>query len=199
MSLLLALVLVVLLVVLTSRQCRERLRLRVLAEVDELTGLSNRRAWQESLREEMRRSQQHGAPFFLAICDIDHFKRVNDRFGHDVGDEALRTFARAGLSALRNDDVFARFGSQEFVILVSGAASAASPAFGRMAYQLRQTTVPGMPEDEHLTFSMGAAAWQPSMTEAALFQAADQALYRAKQSGRARFEIADTGGPSVNP
>jgi diguanylate cyclase (GGDEF)-like protein len=190
LSLLLACLLLALLAWHALRQRRERLRLRMLAEVDELTGLPNRRALQESLRQDVLRAKVRGEPFCLAICDIDHFKRVNDRFGHDVGDEALRCFAQAGRTALRSGDTFGRYGGEEFLILMRGSTAAAAPAFERLASLLRQTPVPGMPEDERLSFSMGVASWQPETSEAALIQAADQALYRAKAAGRARFEIA---------
>lgn len=191
LSLLLACLLVALLVWHALRQRRERLRLRMLAEVDELTGLPNRRALQESLRQDILRAGVRGEPFCLAVCDIDHFKRVNDRFGHDVGDEALRCFAQAGRSALRSGDTFGRYGGEEFLILMRGSTAAAAPAFERLAGLLRQKPVPGMPDDERLSFSMGVAGWRPGVSEAALIQAADQALYRAKAAGRARVEIAD--------
>jgi len=190
LSLLLACVLVGLLSWHAAKQRHERKRLRMLAEVDELTGLPNRRALQESLRQDLLRAKVRNEPFCLAVCDIDHFKRVNDRFGHDIGDEALRCFAQAGRTALRGGDTFGRFGGEEFLILMRGTVVAAAPAFERMAGLLRQTRVPGMPEDERLSFSMGVAAWRPGLSEAALIHAADQALYRAKGAGRARFEIA---------
>ncbi|HEY9109109.1 MAG TPA: GGDEF domain-containing protein [Roseateles sp.] len=190
LSLLLACALLGLLSWHAARQRHERKRLRMLAEVDELTGLPNRRALQESLRQDLLRAKVRNEPFCLAICDIDHFKRVNDRFGHDVGDAALRCFAQAGRTALRSGDTFGRYGGEEFLILMRGTTVAAAPAFERLAGLLRQTPVPGMPEEERLSFSMGVAAWRPELSEAALIQAADQALYRAKGAGRARFEIA---------
>jgi diguanylate cyclase (GGDEF)-like protein len=171
-------------------QRRERQRLRTLAEVDELTQLPNRRAILETLRLEIQRASALSVSLSVAICDIDHFKSVNDHFGHDVGDEALRCFAQAGHEALRRGDALGRLGGEEFLIILPTTLPAhASAMFERLCARLRQTPVRGMPPDERLTFSMGVAAWRPGLGADEVLHEADQALYRAKRTGRDRVEV----------
>jgi len=173
--------------VLLVRQRRQRARLKRLAEVDELTGLPNRRAIMEILNDASARQRGGRA---IAMLDIDHFKRVNDRFGHAAGDAALVTFAQVCSGVLREGDVMGRLGGEEFLLVFHRARAAElQPLFERMRSALRATPIAGMPAEERISFSMGAVdlAAQGN-TEAALL-AADDALYRAKAGGRDRMEI----------
>jgi diguanylate cyclase (GGDEF)-like protein len=173
-----------------------RQRLKTLAEVDELTQLPNRRAVVACLKQQADEARQSGSRLAVAVCDIDHFKRVNDRFGHDVGDEALRCFARVGRQVIRRGDMFGRFGGEEFLLVLPGATPAAAQLlFDRLIGALRATPVPGLPEGEVLSFSMGVAAWRPDVSEDELLRQADEALYRAKAAGRARMEEARPDQP----
>jgi len=169
------------------RQRRQRARLKRLAEVDELTGLPNRRAILEILNDASARQRGGRA---IAMLDIDHFKRVNDRFGHAAGDAALSTFAQVCSGMLREGDVMGRLGGEEFLIVFHRARAAElQPLFERMRGALRATPIAGMPVEERISFCMGAVDLAAQASTQAALVAADEALYRAKSGGRDRMEI----------
>ena len=189
-TLVLAALLVVGLVLHVLQQRRLREQLRTLAERDELTGLPNRRSVLATAQA-LYGNALLRSPVCLALLDIDHFKRVNDRYGHEVGDSALKTFARACSAALRTGDCIGRVGGEEFLLLLPGMPpEGAVHAFERIRRSLRESPVAGMPESERLSFSMGCVALEPSgdLTEA--IRRADVALYRAKSEGRDRLALA---------
>lgn len=168
------------------QQRRLRARLKRLAEADELTGLPNRRAILELLNDAAARKRGGRA---IAMLDIDHFKRVNDRFGHATGDAALVTFARACSGVLREGDVMGRLGGEEFLLVLQRARAAEmQPLFDRLRRALQASPVDGMPADERLTFSMGAVDLPAEADIEAALREADEALYRAKAAGRDRME-----------
>jgi diguanylate cyclase (GGDEF)-like protein len=174
------------------QQRRLRMRLKRLAEADELTGLPNRRAILEILNDAAARRRGGRA---IAMLDIDHFKRVNDRFGHAAGDAALVTFAKACGSVLREGDVMGRLGGEEFLMVLHRARAAElQPLFDRMRGALQASPVEGMPADERLTFSMGAVDVPAEADLEGALRAADEALYRAKAAGRDRMEVSGTIG-----
>lgn len=176
------------LVVYLVQQRRLRTRLKRLAEEDTLTGLPNRRAILETLKQAAERDRGHRA---VAVLDIDHFKRVNDRWGHAAGDAALVTFARTCSSVLRDGDVLGRLGGEEFLLVMQRARVAElQPLFARLRDALQASTVEGLPAEERISFSMGAANLPPRGDVQAVLRAADEALYRAKAAGRDRLEIA---------
>jgi diguanylate cyclase (GGDEF)-like protein len=162
-------------------------RLRELSFTDPLTGLANRRRLEEFLTGESHRAQRYSEPFSIIMADIDHFKRVNDRFGHDVGDEVLQHFAKLLRASMREPDLVARIGGEEFVVAMPATDLEAAIA---SAERLRAATAvmrpPSLPDG--LTASFGVAQFQPADTFQALLKHADDALYAAKNGGRNRVE-----------
>ncbi|OON63597.1 GGDEF domain-containing protein [Massilia sp. KIM] len=173
-----------------KRELTEALEtIRVLASVDELTALVNRRRMNEVLEEEQRRQPQ-GAGTCVALLDIDFFKQVNDRHGHAAGDAVLRHFAATARAALREQDVLARWGGEEFLLLLPDTRPAdARLVLERMAARVHAMRVPGL-EERRISFSAGLAARDPGETFADAITRADKALYRAKEAGRDRIEQA---------
>ena len=167
-------------------------RLRETALRDPLTGLFNRRYLDSTLSREWARCQRDGVPMSLLVIDVDHFKSVNDRHGHAVGDGVLRALAASLLAVLRSSDVACRFGGEEFVILMPGADERV--AMGR-AETLRQT-VESRPvriadATVAITVSIGVASASPGDARPEdLFPQADAAVYAAKRTGRNRVELA---------
>ncbi|MEK1905847.1 MAG: diguanylate cyclase [Pseudomonas sp.] len=159
------------------------------ALTDPLTGLPNRAAWSERLELEMARWQRYGGDLLLAILDIDHFKRINDDYGHLAGDKVLKIIATELTKRLRKTDFLARFGGEEFVLLVPS-----TPLDGGL--QLLETlrsAIESCPfhfrgERVTITLSSGLTAFTKDESSEKVFERADQALYRAKRSGRNRIE-----------
>ncbi len=160
--------------------------LRALSVTDALTGIHNRRYFQDRLKTELDRAQRDGTDLAVIMLDIDHFKRINDRFGHAAGDQVLRSLCQRIGQRLRRTDVFCRLGGEEFMVLCPGA----SAEQGRMlALELWQT-VRGMPVEKvgQVTASFGVAGWRPGEGADALLLRADSGVYAAKQAGRDRVE-----------
>lgn len=160
--------------------------LREQAEIDELTGLYNRREAREILQVELERCQRYGTPVTAAILDIDRFKTVNDDYGHGVGDEVLSHLASLLRGRLRTNDRVGRWGGEEFLLVLphTDEASAAKACEGvRQAIEGASFT-----NGLQITASLGVAEYAPNEGLEALIERADQALYRAKTSGRNRVE-----------
>ena len=149
--------------------------LRGAAREDPLTGLANRRAWDERLDEELGRARRAGVLLSVAILDLDSFKAVNDRWGHEAGDHLLQQLAQAWQGAHRGGDFMARLGGDEFGLLVPG-----SDAIGIRRVMARLGEV--LPEG--VSFSSGVATWDGAETGQHLLRRADQAMYRMKQRSR---------------
>lgn len=155
---------------------------------DPLTGLGNRRAFDSALNHELARMKRTGGPVSLIMCDIDHFKKVNDALGHQTGDLVLKEMAEIIKTSCREMDVPARFGGEEFVILLpdtslEGAALAAE----RLRAAVEAHAFPGA---GHVTVSLGVA--QTSEHPEELVNQSDQAMYAAKRGGRNRVSVAQT-------
>lgn len=165
--------------------------LRHEASHDPLTGLWNRRMILEQLDREVAHAADTGRPLAVIVGDLDHFKRVNDRYGHAAGDVALRAAAQRLQSVLRSADFIGRYGGEEFLIVLP----ACEPGLAlSIAERARRAIASGRVEAEGtsvpLTASLGVACSSPAWRDAAsLIHAADQALYRAKAAGRDRIEI----------
>ncbi|HUG21063.1 GGDEF domain-containing protein [Piscinibacter sp.] len=178
------------------QQRRLRRRLKIMAEVDELTQLPNRRCILELAQAFGKGRRSGDLPLGLAVLDVDHFKRVNDEFGHEVGDVALITLAQCCRQVLRKHDVVGRLGGEEFLMVFPSTRQADVGAlFERLRKVLRDTPVPGMRADQRLSCSMGSAELQPGASVKETLRRADEALYRAKSSGRDRLVLAETPGP----
>ena len=163
--------------------------LRLLASTDALTQLLNRRAFMESLQREMARSCRNGQPLTLAILDIDHFKKINDRCGHPVGDTVLVFLAQFLKLSLRTVDLVGRIGGEEFAIaLVETDAEAAKLVIERLLVRLRALS-PDSTDDSNLSVSvsLGATAVRPGDTLDSAILRADEALYAAKNGGRDQY------------
>lgn len=159
-----------------------------LARRDPLTGLANRRAFEEALRREVARARRGGAPLAVAALDVDHFKRVNDAHGHPAGDAVLAAVAARAAAALRAGDLLARVGGEEFAALLPGAGlPAAAEVAERIRAALAGAPVEAAGQALRVTVSLGCAALAPEdADEAALLARADARLYDAKRSGRDR-------------
>ncbi len=168
-------------------------RVEHLAQRDPLTGLVNRRYMQELIELElMRQERGHGSPCALAIVDLDYFKRINDSYGHAVGDQVLCGLAREAQALLRPSDVISRWGGEEFLLLLPcTSAQQATQAATRFGSQLAQAClVPSQPQ-LRVTASIGLAERAAGESLASVLERADQALYRAKQDGRNRVVVAE--------
>jgi diguanylate cyclase (GGDEF)-like protein len=168
--------------------------LRELATRDQLTGLLNRREFDRILAEEVERSLRFGHPCSLVMGDIDHFKAVNDTHGHPAGDAVLREVARRLEAELRTVDRLARFGGEEFAMILMETDGAAALAIARRAGAALERAPAGGGAGAGVTMSFGVAAMpQDADSGAALVAAADRALYAAKARGRNCAVAADPG------
>lgn len=185
------------------RQQREQLgatlaKMRELATHDGLTGLHNRCHMQTLLDDEVRRQARNGRPFCVAILDIDHFKQVNDHFGHAMGDTVLRHFAALGRIAFPGPtDILARWGGEEFLLIMPETTLAdAQAAVAHLRDLMKLYDWRGHHPDLKVAFSAGVCEHEQTRSIDATLELADQALYRAKRLGRDRIETARPLTPS---
>ena len=166
---------------------------RSAASTDPLTGLLNRRAFLENALSLCARQGERGQPVTVLMLDLDHFKSINDRFGHAVGDEVLRMFANAARSNMRASDLVGRLGGEEFAAIVAGTHANLPRAIAERLRASFETA--GVTIGDHAigaTVSIGAATVARPVTDIdALIARADAALYRAKRDGRNRLYVAD--------
>ena len=139
----------------------------------------------EQLEEQIERCRCAGERFAIGLVDLDHFKHVNDQYGHDSGDEALRIIARRLCNSVRDTDLVARWGGEEFLIAFTGASRQEAASLAeRIRIAVAQTTIAYGGRQLKLTLSAGVAVHQPDQSLDELIKAADDALYVAKGSGR---------------
>jgi len=175
-------------------------RVQSQAGTDVLTGLPNRRALDTALSRELARARRSSSTLCLALIDIDHFKRVNDQFGHVVGDQALTHLAQVFKPAIRETDVLARFGGEEFVLVLPDTPMVGAEfMLNRLLRAIERAPLQANGDRIELRFSAGLAQWQPEESAQALIERADRAMYEAKAAGRARVmvaELKETAGSS---
>jgi diguanylate cyclase (GGDEF)-like protein len=167
------------------------------ASTDGLTELANRREFEDSLANEISRAGRFGGSLALILADLDNFKLVNDRFGHQVGDEVLKAFADILRETVRDIDVAARYGGEEFAVLLPQTDITGAE---RLAERLREAVethplAQAQSQPVVVTASFGVAAFPEAGTPTSLFGAADEALYRAKRAGKNCVVCADANGP----
>ncbi len=155
------------------------------AKVDALTGAHNRAAFDETIERELDLAHRHKTALSILVFDIDHFKHINDSWGHQVGDEVLREFAQCCDQALRSSDMLFRYGGEEFVVLLPGVnAAGAVRAAERIRSIIEKHVFTAQQHVIPVTVSVGVASVTLKDNVDSLFARADKALYHAKQSGR---------------
>lgn len=168
-----------------------RMAAETAADTDQLTGIASRRAALRLLDVAIADAVRSGRALSVAIFDVDHFKAVNDRFGHLVGDRVLQRVACAAAQALRHDDLVGRLGGEEFVLLLPGAdADAATVVAERVRMAIATGGSADAADDPSVTISIGVALLDADVSATMLLNRADRALYDAKRSGRNRMRIA---------
>lgn len=165
------------------RNCYEALK--TLAHHDQLTGCLNRHAANDLLNEEFNKFSSQKIPATLLIADIDHFKSINDNYGHPAGDAILKEFARITRKVLRRSDALCRWGGEEFLFLLRGTwLDEAQSIAERIRTTVETAVFPQIPAERKITISIGGCALPPQNTPEQLVADADACLYQAKQSGR---------------
>ncbi|WFM70475.1 GGDEF domain-containing protein [Halomonas sp. CKK8] len=166
---------------------RQRETMRLQSRTDDLTALGNRRWLREAAGEAFERRRRHGSPLSLMLLDLDHFKRINDAYGHPIGDAVLVDFARILERQVRRVDRVARMGGEEFAILMPDSDLAGAEALAeRILRATRAMPLPGPAAEHRLTVSIGVVEAEEERSFDRLYSRADQLLYRAKADGRDR-------------
>ena len=163
-----------------------------LSSRDELTRALNRRSLVAALERERSRAERGGTPFCIAMIDLDHFKSVNDNYGHAAGDAVLRTFSESVHDTMRATDVFGRYGGEEFLLILVGTSTEeAQEAVQRIHAAVAACDWRKIVPDSAVTLSAGIAPFRQSDSVEQLLHRADQALYRAKHGGRNRTIVSE--------
>lgn len=177
-------------IVLWRREAGIRQRFHELAMTDPLTQAPNRRAIMETAQKSLIQSARDNFTVSVAVVDLDHFKRVNDQFGHDVGDRVLIAFANICRDSLRKGDVFGRFGGEEWLLVLMDAdKSSVEDIFERLRVKLANAKIEGLPDDYQVTLSMGSVVSKAGEDLRSMIKAADNNVYQAKQLGRDRLVV----------
>lgn len=177
---------------LSQKLSQQKRDLEAVSRRDPLSGLASRGHWEERLHQEFHRWQRHGRPAALLLLDIDHFKRINDTYGHPFGDAVIRSVGELLRKQVRTEDIVGRYGGEEFAaILPDSRAPDAQVAAERIRRGMASIVLPGE-SGQHLTVSIGIAMLSWRVADArAWVNHADQALYRAKREGRNCVRIVD--------
>ncbi len=173
-----------------EHQAQELDRTRKEARTDSLCNIGNRKAVDETLQFMVSRYQTEKAPFGLMLIDIDHFKRINDTFGHQAGDEVLTSIAKALKECVRPEDFVGRLGGDEFVVILEGLTDETAELVGarvRSTIELYDFSINNSGQSTVVTMSMGLAVVAPNDDAVRLYERADKALYKSKQLGRNRL------------
>ena len=185
----LSLALIVLLSILALRQFYKKRRMRILAMTDELTKLPNRRHILTFLGDQAKTAYEEEQPLSVIAFDIDHFKVVNDKFGHDGGDIALKAVADVANQALRRGDRVGRIGGEEFLVVLPGSTrKSAADVAERLRRSIEVTEIGKLPPGFRMTISLGVCEWKAGHESIeVLLKRSDKALYEAKNAGRNRM------------
>jgi diguanylate cyclase (GGDEF)-like protein len=162
------------------------------ATTDPLTGVKNRTAMDASIKREIGLAQRHNTPLSFILFDLDHFKSINDQFGHLIGDQVLRDVAKVADETIRDSDIIFRYGGEEFLVLLSGTRISGATL---LAERIRSNIERLHPFPElalQVTASMGVVSMAEGETSESIFSRADNALYRAKDNGRNQVVIDDS-------
>lgn len=181
---------------LSRRLARQREELERTSHTDGLSGLNNRRFWEESVFREYERHKRSGAPLSMVMIDIDHFKQVNDEYGHMAGDEVIREISKLFTEYTRISDIVGRYGGEEFAVILPDTKLEDAMLFAeRMRLAVQFLSV--QPYRVRCTISLGVAEVNPNTHKyQQLIELADQALYQAKRNGRniaVAYEASDGG------
>jgi diguanylate cyclase (GGDEF)-like protein len=169
------------------------------ALVDSLTGLANRRSLEETLRVELARAARHGESVTIVLADLDDFKRVNDTYGHQAGDEVLKAFAATLRATVRESDVAGRWGGEEFALVLTSTDSVGAARLAERARERIEQRQVAMPNGDLVTVtaSFGVASFPEAAFELGeVLAAADSALYAAKRDGKNRVVVTQESVPS---
>ncbi|MEJ2415140.1 MAG: diguanylate cyclase, partial [Sulfurimonas sp.] len=169
-----------------TKQMEKEKQLQSQVYTDTLTKLYNRRKYTEVVQQKLEDFEKNSKVFSLILADIDHFKSVNDTYGHDKGDQLLREFAQLLEENLRQDDYIFRWGGEEFAILVDTVGTSATLLANKIRKTIEETTLAEL----KITASFGVSEFQNGMDIEKLFNTVDQALYEAKQTGRNKVKTA---------
>ncbi len=171
--------------------------LRRLATTDPLTGTFNRRHFMDLMAREQRRADRYGAIYSLLMVDIDHFKKVNDTYGHQVGDQAIQAMADACKKLMRPTDIVARYGGEEFIITLTHTdLTGALKVAERLRQAVADIVLPAEQGAFGFTISVGVSTYAKASRLEQIIAAADHALYAAKAGGRNRVCSEDTAAPA---
>ncbi len=180
-----------------SEQKKYLLLLEKQAMTDVLTGIFNRMKFDEILSSEIQRSKRNKVPLSMILCDIDHFKQVNDKYGHPAGDKILKRLTKLVSANIRNVDFFARWGGEEFVILSPGTDSEGA---AQLAEKIRQKVEHhNFKNPEHITLSFGITSFKTGDIAMKLINRADEAMYRAKENGRNQVQVYSSAPQTTRP
>ncbi len=175
-----------------------RMVARQLSETDDLTQLYNRRYFMEEARHELQYAESQGRVFSVVLLDIDHFKSINDTHGHLAGDEALRRLGQLLRANCRKDQIIARFGGEEVIVLLPYTPlKTASMVAERLRKAIAGLTISAGGEAFGITASAGVAVWHPEDSLESLLSRVDEALYAAKAAGRNQVMVYD--GEGIHP
>jgi len=164
---------------------------RMLAQLDTLTGIPNRLGYDQTMAQEYARWKRFGNSLSLVVWDIDHFKRINDDYGHAAGDKALKTIAQLLAGKVRETDYLARYGGEEFVLIMPGAdAESASLVADKLRSVVENSGFHFKGAPVRITISAGIAEFKQGDVPSGVFERADKALYRSKEKGRNQVSIA---------
>jgi diguanylate cyclase (GGDEF)-like protein len=173
---------------------RALVRIQQMVSYDDLTGVHNRRFLMERLQNEKNRVDRVASRFVLILIDVDHFKRINDTYGHLVGDHVLRSVAQLVQGSLRGHDSFGRYGGEEFLLILPDTTlEAAAQVAERLRLRIQDMPCEALPAGSKVTVSMGLTEYRLHETLSSCIHRADTAMYEAKQSGRNRLVVVPRG------